>query len=289
MCVDASLPVRCVQYNPRWGEKRRVGRRLPDAGEQGSRDGSVRPMPGANGWKLPGSGCRIDSTAFVEKVRAAVRAAHEQTSWRCRSTAGLVIEEMKAAGGAPLPESRGALGRHAVRGLVLISGRSPGTGLARSTEPRRHVVEVAWDSKNRAVDGSDVPEATAAQLVLSLEWRAVVDGSLEGEVVALNDAEHPVRVSGRPMLAAMGVDGEDLGVDMVVTAELRIPDFVVLGPGQRARAPVSWGGWNGPPCSGRFRIGLPGGRTELSASGPRQPEARGPATNLSSSWFERLD
>ena len=117
----------------------------------------------------------------------------------------------------------------------------------------------------------------------------MTDGSLEGELVAINDTDQRVRVSSRPMLVALGVDGEDLGVDIVVTAELRIPDFVVLGPGERARALLSWGGWDGPLCSGRFRIELPGGRTELSASGPRQPRARGPATNLSSSWFERLD
>src|SRR4051794_33879473 len=153
----------------------------------------------------------------------------------------------------------------------------------------RHGLEVARVRKNRAVDGTDVPEATAAQLVLFLEWRAVADGSLEGELVVINDAEQPVRVSGRPMLVALGVDGRDLGVDMVITAELRIPDFVVLGAGERARALLSWGGWNGPPCSGRYRIELTGGGTELSALGPRQPEARGPATNLSSSWFERLD
>jgi hypothetical protein len=153
----------------------------------------------------------------------------------------------------------------------------------------RHVVEVARARKNRAVDGTDVPAAIAAQLVLFLEWQAVADGSLEGELVVINDAEQSVRVSGRPMLVPIGVDGRDLGVDMIVTAELRIPDFVVLGPGERARALVSWGGWNGPPCSGRFRIELPGARTELSALGPRQPEAGGPATNLSSSWFERPD
>jgi len=139
------------------------------------------------------------------------------------------------------------------------------------------------------VDGTDVPEATAAQLVLFLEWQAVADGSLEGELDVVNDTEQPVRVSSRPMLVALGADGRDLGVDMVVTAELRIPDFVVLGPGERARSLVSWGGWNGPPCSGRFRIDLPGGRIELNALGPRQPEARGPATNFSSSWFERVD
>jgi len=139
------------------------------------------------------------------------------------------------------------------------------------------------------VDGTDVPEATPAELVLFLEWQAVADGSLEGELVVINDAEQPVRVSRRPTLVPMGVDGGDLGVEMVVTAELRIPDFVVLGPGERARALVSWGGWNGPPSSGRFRIELPGGGTELRGLGPRQPEARGPATNLSSSWFERLD
>jgi len=139
------------------------------------------------------------------------------------------------------------------------------------------------------VDGTDFPEATEAQLVMSLKWRAMADGCLEGELVVVNGADGPVRVSGKPVLVALGVDGEDLGVDMVVTAELQIPDFVVLAPGERARALVSWSGWSGAPCSGRFRVQLPGGWTELRAEGPRQPLARGPATNLSSLWFEHLD
>ena len=160
-----------------------------------------------------------------------------------------------------------------------------------SEQPSHVGMAPQWSGRGRigGVDGTDVPEATSAELVVFLEWRAVADGSMEGELVVINDADKPVRVSSRPILVPVGVDGRDLGVDMVNTAELLIPDFVVLGPGERARALVSWGGWNGPPCSGRFRIELPGGRTELSGLGPHQPEARGPATNLSSSWFERID
>jgi hypothetical protein len=139
------------------------------------------------------------------------------------------------------------------------------------------------------VDDIDVPEATAAQLSMILEWHAVADGSLQGQLVVNNRGDHLVRVSGKPRLVALGVDGRDLAAEMVVTGELRIPDFVVLAPGERARALVSWGGWKEPTCSGRFRIELPGGRTELGASGPHQPEPSGPANHLSSSWFERLD
>jgi hypothetical protein len=139
------------------------------------------------------------------------------------------------------------------------------------------------------VNGSDAPEASVEQVDLSLTWWASPDGALEGELVVVNRADHVVRVSGRPALAALGVDGQSLGADMVLTAELRVPDFVVLAPGERARAGVTWGGWDGPDCSGRFRVVLRGGRAELGGSGPRQPQARGPATNLSASWFETAD
>ncbi|NUR08731.1 MAG: DUF4232 domain-containing protein [Nocardioidaceae bacterium] len=135
----------------------------------------------------------------------------------------------------------------------------------------------------------DVLEATPAELDLTLVWRRGDEGSLVGELLATNRADHAVRVSSKPVLVACGLDGADLGVQTIVTAELRIPGYVVLAPGERAEAGVSWGGWDGPPCSGEFLVGLPGGRVRLTASGPRQPESRGPATNLWSSWFERVD
>jgi hypothetical protein len=61
----------------------------------------------------------------------------------------------------------------------------------------------------------------------------------------------------------------------------------VLAPGERARAPVGWGGWDGPPASGKVLVTWAGGQTQVTADGPVQPEADGPATNLWSSWFEQ--
>ena len=135
---------------------------------------------------------------------------------------------------------------------------------------------------------TDAPEAVPSQLQLALVWRRDDEGSLEGELRALNIAERAVRVSSKPRLAALGLAGEDLEVDMIVTAEMRVPGFVLLEPGERARAPVLWSGWDGPPCSGRFIVDLAGGQATVRASGPRQPRSQGPATLLSSWWFERV-
>ncbi len=73
-----------------------------------------------------------------------------------------------------------------------------------------------------------------------------------------------------------------------MTAELRIPPYVDLAPGQRAAAPVSWAGWDGPPASGRVRVQFDGVTVDLAAEGPAQPTSSAETRNLSSSWFDLL-
>ena len=90
-------------------------------------------------------------------------------------------------------------------------------------------------------------------------------------------------------MTPVGLDGEPLAAETIVTLEFRPPGFIELAPGERARSPVGWAGWNGPPASRAVLIIWAGGRTEVTAHGPVQPEADGPATNLWSSWFERIE
>lgn len=137
-------------------------------------------------------------------------------------------------------------------------------------------------------DMAGIQNAGASEVTFTLTWRADA-GSLKGELQALNVCDHVVRLSGKPRLVPIGVDGEQLDADAIVSAEMKLPGYVELAPGERASAPVSWAGWDGPPASGRLIVGWQGGRVEVEAFGPRQPESVGPPTNLSSSWFERVD
>lgn len=133
----------------------------------------------------------------------------------------------------------------------------------------------------------DVPEARPSDVAFRLFWRAE-SGHLRGELVATNVSDHAVRLSGKPGLTPIGLDGEPLAAKTVVTLEFVPPGFVQLAPGERARTRVGWSGWDGPPASSTVLVTWSGGQTEVTADGPAQPEGHGPATNLSSSWFERI-
>ena len=94
---------------------------------------------------------------------------------------------------------------------------------------------------------------------------------------------------GKPALTPIGTDGQPLDAKSVVTLEARSPGYVELKPGERARSPVGWAGWDGPPCAGKVIVRWQGGQMEVNADGPRQPTRRGPATNLYTSWFGRVE
>ena len=135
--------------------------------------------------------------------------------------------------------------------------------------------------------GTDVPEAQPGDVTFRLSWRAK-SGHLTGELEASNVCDHAVGLSGKPGLTPIGLDGAPLAAETIVTLEFRPPGLVELAPGERARTRVGWGGWDGPPASGTVRVTWAGGQAEVTAQGPVQPEADGPATNLWSSWFERI-
>ncbi len=134
----------------------------------------------------------------------------------------------------------------------------------------------------------DVAEARPGDVAFELAWQDR-DGHLEGTLEATNLTGRAIRLSGKPALVPLGEDGEPIGAETVVTLEFRSPGYVDLAPGERARTAVSWGGWDGPPAGGRVRIRWHGGEAEAAVTGPRQPTSRGPATNLTSSWFTRVE
>jgi hypothetical protein len=133
----------------------------------------------------------------------------------------------------------------------------------------------------------EIPEAQPGQVTFALAWRA--EGQrLDGDLEAVNVCDHTVRLSGKPWLRPLGVDGELLDTDSVVTAEMREPGYVELAPGESAKANVGWAGWAGPPASDHVIVEWQAGRADVAATGPRQPKSQGPATNLWTSWFERM-
>jgi hypothetical protein len=134
------------------------------------------------------------------------------------------------------------------------------------------------------IDDAIVGEARPGDVEFTLSWHPVGDG-LHGLLQALNVCNHPVRLSNKPALIPVGLTGEPLHADTIVTAEFRPPGYAEVAPGERASARVTWAGWDGAPASGRWIVRWDGGQAEVEASGPRQPKGRGPATSLSSSWF----
>ena len=128
-------------------------------------------------------------------------------------------------------------------------------------------------------------EAASHEVQFSLTWALQQDGALMGDLRVRNISQRTVRVSGKPSLRPLGVDGQPLDATHMITLERRIPGYVQLAPDAEAVAPVGWGGWTGPPASGCVVVGWPGGEVQVPTSGPRQPTSPGPATNLWSSWF----
>lgn len=88
----------------------------------------------------------------------------------------------------------------------------------------------------------------------------------------------------------LGTDGDQLPVETIINAELRIRP-VILAPGEWAAARVGWAGWCGDAASGVVRVNWVSGSAVVEVKGPRQPDCpdSGQPTNLWSSWFDALD
>jgi hypothetical protein len=132
----------------------------------------------------------------------------------------------------------------------------------------------------------EVREARPDDLELSLAWDDDDVGRLVGELRARNISTTSVRLSGKPDLRPLGVDGTPLARHAVVTLEFRSPGYAEIGPGEHGSAPVGWAGWDGPRACGHVAVRLAGAEVIVSTSGPFQPTHSGPPTNLWSSWFD---
>ena len=118
-----------------------------------------------------------------------------------------------------------------------------------------------------------------------MSWTTQSDGALRGGLTATNVSDRPVRLTGKPALLPLSQNGRPLDAMTVVTAEVVLPGYVVVDPGESVSADVGWGRWNGPDPSGDVIVRWPGGQATIRPDGPRRPAATGPATNLWSTWF----
>jgi hypothetical protein len=134
----------------------------------------------------------------------------------------------------------------------------------------------------------EAPEAGPDDVALTLTWWSDGDG-LRGELGVRNVGQHRIRLYGMPRLVPLDIDGHPLETDTFMTLEMRMPNYAELAPGESAVAAVGWAGWDGRPADGTVRVEWPGGQADVPAIGPRQPTGSGPATNLWSSWFVRVD
>lgn len=132
---------------------------------------------------------------------------------------------------------------------------------------------------------AELPECRPDQVEVWAEWREA-DGGLTGSLDVRNVSQSACRLSGKPALLPLSPEGEPVGASTVVTAELRLPGYVVLEPGSRARSRMRWPAWGGTAPGDQLRVRWPGGDRLVRLTGPSAPaRSEGPQT-ISSSWFE---
>ena len=135
----------------------------------------------------------------------------------------------------------------------------------------------------------EVPLCEAADLAVAVHWDR--DGTrLRGQVVAQNVGGRACRLAGKPGITPLAEDGTALPAQTVITLEWMSPGYVLLQPGQRAGARVSWGSWCGRPAASQAQVHWDSGQAVADVHGPAQPECSpGQPDNLVSSWFQLIE
>ena len=150
-----------------------------------------------------------------------------------------------------------------------------------------------WWSRfpQRVRDEAAIPYCSADDVDVALEWQMDDHGGLRGRVLITNTGTRACRVGGKPGLSPLGMNGDALPAQHIVSTELRMPSWALLAPGQQAAAGVSWSGWCGDPASGRVRVRWQDGEATVTVNGPPQPRCPygGQPTNLSSTWFTPVE
>lgn len=138
------------------------------------------------------------------------------------------------------------------------------------------------------VSDDAVPPCGPDDLAVTVSWEREGAG-LRGQVIAENVSGLACRLAGKPQVRPLQPDGTPLPAETVISLEMRTPGYVILSPGERAAAPVSWASWCGQRASGRAQVSWDGGSAVAEVRGPAQPECvQGRSGNLTSSWFGLL-
>lgn len=131
-----------------------------------------------------------------------------------------------------------------------------------------------------------VPPCTRDDVVARVVWQR--DGrGLRGEVVVENTGDHACRLGGKPSVRPLAADGTAMPTQVAVTLEMRGTGYVVIEPGQRAVARLSWPNWCGEKPTSRALVSWWDGSAVARVEGPLHPgcDTRRPAS-LRSSWFD---
>jgi hypothetical protein len=133
------------------------------------------------------------------------------------------------------------------------------------------------------------PPCAGDDVVARVVWER--DGrGLRGEVIVRNVGDHACRLGGKPGVYPLAADGTAMPTRTAVTLELRGRGYVVVEPGQSARARVSWRNWCGAKPTDRAQVTWWDGSATARVEGPLSPDCdlRRPS-NLTSSWFDLID
>jgi hypothetical protein len=155
-------------------------------------------------------------------------------------------------------------------------------------ERRRHRMDPDHhdDAASRSA-GEELPACGPGDVSVTVRWEHD-GGGLRGQVIAENTGSRACRLPGKPAVSPLRLDGSQLPVRTVITLEDMYPGYVILEPGQRAAAPVTWDAWDGDRASPRAQVTWQGGSATAQVQGPAQPASSYPPGNISSSWFRLL-
>jgi hypothetical protein len=139
-------------------------------------------------------------------------------------------------------------------------------------------------------DADTIPACDSKDVNVTVRWHQAGRGLL-GEIIVENVGSRACLLNLKPTLIPLARDGRPLPARSSVTLNLHLPAHVVLEPGKRAVAPVSWRSWCGV-SAGRGAIveWWAGESTRVSVratvEGPVQPDCtRAPSSGPTASWF----
>lgn len=138
-------------------------------------------------------------------------------------------------------------------------------------------------------DADLVPPCAARDVRVTVRWERVRRG-LRGEVVVENVGDRACLLNLKPTVIPLARDGKPLQTMGTNTLKLRLPAHVVLEPGKRAVATLSWLSWCGERAGRRALVQWWEGSAVADVEGPVQPECRHDRSgNLKTSWFDSVD